>query len=298
MRTDVIVVLFDTERELIDKCLSSIDRARRHAGIDGTTVLFDNGSTKDVSVSPGPDHISRRSEINLGFGAAMNRAIKYSTAETVLLLNPDAELSTEALANFEYAHRAFPTALLGGWLQKGSSVQVDAMLNWVFSVDRLARRRSYSRYLLEHEGTPVVAVQKVCGGALFASRELLQQYGPFDERFFLYGEDADLSRRASGDGVPLFAVPTARVLHAAASSQVHHGELVERARADAAIRLGAYHLPMFLSYVQRIELGLITLLGLLAPRTSSSTRMIRLARFREILAWGVKRDRPKFSPGP
>jgi len=296
MRTDIVVVLFNTDSALVESCVRSIELARRHAGIHGSTILFDNASNK-VFVAPDEwDVVVRRSETNLGFGAAMNKVVEGLSAETTLLLNPDAELSTTALAEFQAAHKTFPSALLSGWLENGSSVQVDAMLNWIFSFDRLARRRTYAKYLVAHEQMDVVDVQKVCGGALFANTTLLKSYGPFDERFFLYGEDADLSRRASRDSVRLLAVPGARVLHAAASSQANHGELVERARADAAIRLGAYHLPILLSYIQRLELGVITLLGVLAPRTSSSTRGVRLSRFKELGAWLGRTDRPKFSP--
>ena len=262
----------------------------------GATILFDNGSST-VFVAPAHWEVSvQRSEINLGFGAAMNQVMRASSAETTLLLNPDAELSVHALEAFHEAHNSYPYALLSGWLQKGELVQVDAMLNWIFSIDRLVRRRSYARYLKGRESELTVEVQKVCGGALFADSSLLRKYGPFDERFFLYGEDADLSRRARHDKVLLLAVPKARVLHAAASSQADHGELVERARADAAIRLGAYHLPIVLSWVQRVELGLVTLVGVLAPRTSSSTRLIRLSRFRELGMWKAKKERPAFSP--
>lgn len=293
----VVVVLYRTDPDLVRRCIGSV-RAATTAGISVEVVVVDNsGNAKldglrhlaDAWVAP-PN--------NLGFASACNLGMAQATSPYVLFLNPDARLETQSLIALIAAASARPRALFCGWLRQGASVQVDAYLRWWSSSGRLIRRRGYGRYLeSEAKQEKLVPVEKVSGGALFAPRSLLATLGPFDERFFLYGEDVDLSERAKARGIGLYAVPAAPVEHEASSSMVAHSALVEAARADAAIRLNAYHLPYGLALLTRVEFALVTIAGLLPGLARSSrTRSARLARFGEIRRWGIWPDRPKFVP--
>jgi GT2 family glycosyltransferase len=58
------------------------------------------------------------------------------------------------------------------------------------------------------------------GCALAARTETLLALGPFDERFFLYGEDLDLGLHAAACGIETWFHPEARVLHERAHASV------------------------------------------------------------------------------
>jgi hypothetical protein len=58
----------------------------------------------------------------------------------------------------------------------------------------------------------------LCGCALLLSRKAIEMVGLFDETYFLYYEDADLSVRAAKKGVRLMMVPRASIVHAEHSS--------------------------------------------------------------------------------
>ncbi|WP_350310094.1 glycosyltransferase [Plantibacter sp. lyk4-40-MEA-4] len=293
----VCIVLFHTDPDLVERCISSIDQARDGSGLKVEIVVVDNSAEASLRARfESRTNVWIASPVNLGFGAASNLALTEANGDFVMFLNPDAALGAGALAALHGVAQQHRGDLIAGWLVSGSSVQVDGLMHWWSSTGRLIKRPSYRRYL-ETAALDLVSVQKVSGGAMFADRELLQRLGAFDERFFLYGEDADLSQRVLKGGGKLYALRTAQVEHVGASSQASHSTLVERARADAAIRLASYHLPRAQSLLTRLDLLAVTIIGLLPGlgRTSGS-KASRAARLREIRRWGVRREAPRYSP--
>lgn len=157
---------------------------------------------------------------NLGFGAGANLGVRTlsrtGVVEAVLLLNNDAWLEPEAPSHLLAALEENPRAALvgprllqastrriwhdGGMIQPGSD-----------------RVRSL-RYGVEDdhavEGGPV-EVDFVCGCAPLIRVEAFGSASGFDERFFLYGEDVDLSLRLRAMGW--------RVVHEARARAWHHG---------------------------------------------------------------------------
>ncbi|SNT30445.1 glycosyltransferase [Rhodococcoides kyotonense] len=293
---DVVVVCFESDPDLLRACTDSVQASYRECGIEGSILLVDNASSTPVEDTIDASNMRvLRMERNVGFGRAVNHGVANSTADSILMLNPDAALAPDGLARFLDAADHHRRSLVGGWLHRDGRVQSDAYMQWNFSISRTRRREQFASELAGVE-EDVVVVEKVCGGALFADRKLLEELGPFDSRFFLYGEDADLSRRASAQGIELLVARRAEIQHIAASSQKSHGRLVERARADAAIRLTSYHCCRLTSYLQRVELALVTLAGVIAGGASSASRRARVARLGQVWRWGLKRDAPPFSP--
>jgi N-acetylglucosaminyl-diphospho-decaprenol L-rhamnosyltransferase len=299
----VCIVIYRTEPDLLRACIESV---RRTAAIDQQKVrilVVDNSEVDDLAraFAESTDDWLTMSE-NSGFGRACNSGLARMrerwSPEEVLFLNPDAELSEGSLLAFKQAASdASNSVLLCGWLSQGGRVQTDAFMHWWFSTERIIRRLGYRRYLESHKAAGPVRVQKVSGGALWGSVENLDRLGPFDERFFLYGEDVDLSIRARAAGFDLYAVPGASINHRAASSQKSFSAIVETARIDAAIRVVLYHKGYLASCLARFELFAVTLIGLIPGlgRSSGSSRS-RTYRFGELRRWMLYRDRATFTP--
>lgn len=295
----VVVIVFDTEPALLEQCLTSAHDASIQSEHGIEVIVVDN--------SPHDALRSRFSALaerwlhghgNIGFARAANLGTANAAGRRVLFLNPDAALNSFSIDALQHAaDNAPPNSLFCGWLTNDGGVQVDAYLHWWTSVGRLMRRSAYRDYLNNSSNAELVPVQKVSGGALYGERSVLEHFGPFDERFFLYGEDADLSTRARAEGYSLWAVPAASITHFAASSQRNHSTLVERARVDATIRISRYHLAFLSSVLVQLDLVLVTSLAIvLGKRGSSNSVRARTARFRQILRWGLHRDRPPFRP--
>ena len=306
----VCVIAFKTSPVLLRMCLDSVDKALAAYGESSEILVQDNSGDTSLQVQFGRRASEWVVSENVGFARAANGCVQRARGRYILLLNPDACLESNSVQAFMDAYECLRDTcqvadndrdqiLLGGWLVTDSGdVQVDALTYWVFSTSRLMKRRWRARRLERESSNTFIAVDKVSGGACFAQKESLIKLGPFDERYFLYGEDADMSRRAIKGGFRLFAVPAARVLHKAASSQATHSELVELARADAAIRQSSYNCTYAVSLAFRVEFAIITVLGALAParKTSSGSRQTRIARLRTIVWWGTHRDREAWRP--
>lgn len=300
-RLSVAVVAYKTDPALLTRCLDSIDAAGKDFADNVEIIVHDNSGDDSLEAK-----FKSRTDVwiasgNVGFARAANECVRVASGAFVLLLNPDAAVSPGALdcfvksSSFEDA----PSVLCGWLVDSEGEVQVDAMTYWVFSGARFARRRRESARLTRLGKREVlVPIQKVSGGACFARKSILEELGPYDERYFLYGEDADFSRRATQKGLRLYAVPAARVSHQAASSQAVFSTLVESARADAAVRLSAYQSTYLVSLLFRLEFLVVTLLGLLIPerRTSSGTRLARLRRLQVLVKWGLSRDLEVWTP--
>ncbi|MGC5257539.1 glycosyltransferase [Gordonia sp. DT218] len=295
----VAIIVFNTDEVLLQRCLESV-RNQTGTHLANIEILVRDNSSNSKLRRRFENLCDRWLEgDNIGFGAAANRCVRDARNDWILLLNPDTEIqdgALEALARTAVARRS-PNDIYVGWLRSRCAVQVDAMMCWLFSTARLLRRHRYSVVLRRSAGGAIIPVEKVSGGACFAHRGVLESLGPYDERFFLYGEDVDMSLRARQRGFNLLAVPTAAIFHDAASSQRDHSRLVERARADSAVRLSAYHLTYYGSILFRAEFLIVTLLGLVVPtQTSSHSREARFARLRVLRAWGLRKDLEKWAP--
>ena len=285
----VLIVLFHSDPSLLRRCVQSIEVAAGRACVQAHLVFVDNGGgLPDLGSRNLPMTLLGEGE-NIGFGRAVNGALRNVQTSEVLLLNPDAALGDDALLAFRAGLHAAADSILTGTLMTSGHVDQDATIDWDFSVGRVVKRwRFRCRRSASVAGTAAgVESEKLTGAALYAATNVLRELGPFDEQFFLYGEDADLSRRARRAGHPLRRLPEARVQHDKSASASRFGAMVEFARADAAIRLAAVHRARCVSLVQRAELTVVTVLGVVLER-DRSRRSARLARLRAVRRWGVR----------
>ncbi len=215
-RLSIVIVTYNSRRE-IDLVLGSL--TQHVPATSHEIVVVDNASSDKTAANvrdKWPDVRLIESGANLGFAAANNRAIRTSSSELVLLLNPDTRVPAGAIDGLvaQLDARA-DVAIAGPRIVDGqgrAELSFGAMmaplaelrqkvLVWgndrgvsaiVSTVDRMTRQT--------HE------VDWVSGACLLIRRADLELVGLLDERFFLYTEDVDLcaSVRARGRRV-LFA---------------------------------------------------------------------------------------------
>src|SRR6185436_15786996 len=118
------------------------------------------------------------------------------------LLNADGSVQASARGN--------PTAWTGLFGR-------NTLLTKIFPSAAVARRNLPARDLVA-SGVESAPVDWVMGAAMLIRREMFTAAGGFDERFFLYWEDADLCRRLWQRGWSTRYVPRARVTHAGGAS--------------------------------------------------------------------------------
>ncbi|WP_019180970.1 glycosyltransferase family 2 protein [Microbacterium yannicii] len=231
----VIIVNFNTR----DETIAAVRSLRENTTALLDVVVVDNGSSDgsvDALRQAFPDiHVIAAGE-NLGFAAGVNLGAAHSAAPNIVLLNPDTEVlpgAIDALLAFARTHPLF--GLYGGrTLRRDGSTDPSscwgAMSLWslmcfatglstVFKRSRLFDPESLGRW----QRDTVREVPVITGCLLLTSRANWDRLGGMDERFFLYGEDADFSHRARRRGLYPVVVPSATIIHDVGGSTASTG---------------------------------------------------------------------------
>jgi len=195
---------------------------------------------------------------NVGFSRGVNQGVAASTAPLVLIMNPDCRLVAGAVATLRSVLDARPDCAIVGprILNPDGSVQGSArgdpdMLTGLFGRTALlgrlvpflpvAKRNVVAEEAIR-SGEQSVVVDWLSGACMLARRTALEQVGGFDERFFLYWEDADLCRRLRSHGHHVRYVPSATAIHRVGQSS--------RTARTFAIR--AFHRSAYLYYATHV----------------------------------------------
>lgn len=233
-------------------------------GRDWDVTVVDNASSDGsdrCAESRGPRCRLLRNTCNRGFGTAVNQAVATTAAPYVLIVNPDCRIQPESVATLVGALRsdggcglAGPAVLGDDGVVQGSARGDPDMLTGLFGRSSIWRRllpafpagrRNVRDAELAGAGRGGARVDWVSGACMLARRCAFDAVGGFDERYFLYWEDADLCRRLRGAGWSVRYVPAARVRHA--------GGVSTRSAATAAVR--AFHESAFLYYATHVAPG-------------------------------------------
>jgi GT2 family glycosyltransferase len=243
---DVVIVSYRCG-PMVRECLQSLQEHAPSGGMKVTVV--DNASgdgTADVVRREFPDVRLIALDENVGFSAANNLVLRETTAEYVLVLNPDTRICEGTLdtmlrlmdadhrigiagcrlvqedGTFDHAaRRSFPTpaSALGHFLGVGRSERAPASL---------------AAYRAPEVGEgPVDAVN---GAFMLMRREMLDEIGLFDEGYWMYMEDLDLCYRAARAGWITWYEPSVEAVHVKAGTSGHH----RRLRLNYAFHYGMY----------------------------------------------------------
>lgn len=275
-RVTVVIPNWNGER-FLGPCLSSL---RRQSFREFDTVVVDNGSTDGSLALLARDFPEMRTISlgeNRGFSAAVNTGIRGSRTELVVLLNNDTEQDPGWLSALVRAADSHPESgsFASKLLDHGDRRTLDGAGD--------ALRRSGLPYRIGHGETDrgqydsPAYVFGACAAAALYRRAMLERVGLFDEDFFAYCEDGDLSFRAQLAGYRCLYVPEAVVHHVGSAS-------TGGKRSAFATRLGSRNgllllvknlpLPLVPASLPFILFGQILRLGLTA--LSPATRRAHL----------------------
>ncbi len=223
---DIVVVNYKSAPHTV-KCVESASRVAREDGLTAQIIVVNNGDD-DSDLEPRLGQVTGLEVItpgaNLGFAAACNVAAARGQAPFILFLNPDAEISpgalkamTSFLSQPDNAHYGIAGPELRN--AEGEVVPSCSQLPTLFD---LILRTAGLHCVLPDRGYPYLSpaghaqsgpVGQVMGAALMIRRPVFDALNGFDERYFLYYEDVDLSLRALQSGAPSYYLKEACAVH-------------------------------------------------------------------------------------
>ncbi|GAA4183167.1 hypothetical protein GCM10022288_02150 [Gryllotalpicola kribbensis] len=235
----VVIVSYNTREQTL-ACLDSLAaEAARAPGLQVSVVVVDNGSADgsvDAVRAGHPAALVIDARENLGFAAGVNRGVAHASGEYVLLLNPDTTVlpgALSALVGFAVAHPEHGlyggrTLAADGSLEPSSCWGAPSLwsllcfatgLSTAFARSRVFDPESLGRW----QRDTVREVPVITGCLLLMRRADWNRLGGMDERFFLYGEDAEFSLRAAAAGMRPVIVPEAEIVHTVGGSTSESG---------------------------------------------------------------------------
>lgn len=227
-----IITLNWNGKQFLDKLLPLLESQTYPRDLYEIIVL-DNDSTKDDSVSyvkqNFPNIVLIENNQNDGFARGCNLAMAKAKGDYFMLINNDTMPSKDWLekivdcAKDEEHVGAVVSKVLFANRGKGGTIinNAGSILhpNKPWPVEEIgANKEDGPEYSKRRE------ITALCGTSLLLSREMLNDIGLFDESFFMYFEDADLSWRGQKAGWKFYYSPDSVVLHEHSGSSKEHSD--------------------------------------------------------------------------
>lgn len=250
MKSDVaiVIVTYNSEGQ-IQECLESVFKQRRD--ISQQVIVVDNQSrdgTVELIRSRFPDVLLILPGENLGFAKGVNLGASHADADFVLLLNPDTVILDHAIDVIVEFARAQPNyGLYGGrTLKPDGSLEPSScwgvptlwsMALFAFGITTFASKNRWldPESLGSWQRDSVREVGVITGCFLLTPRDLWNELGGLDERYFMYGEDVDFAMRARVLGHRPVICPYAKLVHEVGQSSdtpAHKMLLLYRGKAS------------------------------------------------------------------
>ena len=194
-------------------------------GYEDFEVVVVNNDQEAVPEMPHPVRLIRNPQ-NVGFARACNQGMIASDAEYVVLLNNDALVGGDFFEGLEEFFDENPKAGVAGAkiVDAEGNLELSARKELSFISGFLGRTSLLTRLFPKNplvrrlfpsaeKPSDPTKVDWVSGACMILRRRTLEEIGLFDERFFMYFEDADLCRRAWEAGWLVYYLPQVEILH-------------------------------------------------------------------------------------
>lgn len=225
MDVSVIIVNYNTLELTKNTIDSVIEKTKElnyeiilvdNASIDGSVEFFEKEYKNKI--------VLIKNNENLGFGKANNKGAKVAKGKYIFLLNSDTLLINNAIKIlFDFMEKYKRTGICGGNLytqelepthsyrEKITSplTEFNQYLNPIVRIKKFFyKKRNDFNYTNKN-----LNIGYVIGADLMISKELFLKVGGFDEKIFMYYEDVELCYRVKKQGLKIYNVPLAKIIH-------------------------------------------------------------------------------------
>jgi len=240
MELSIIIVNYNS-KFLLENCIDSIKKSIFN--INSEIIVVDNNSTdgsKEYLLPKLTDVKFIFNNENTGFAKACNQGFKISSGKYILFLNPDTILAATCLTyclSFFKTHpdagavgvrmvdrkQTFLKESKRGFPSPATSFYKLFGLTSIFPGSKTFAKY-YQGHLPENENNPV---EVLSGAFMMIKREVFEKVNGFDEDFFMYGEDIDLSIRIRQSGYKNYYLGAVTVTHLKGGSTTYNNKYIE-----------------------------------------------------------------------
>lgn len=239
------------------KCIASLSEqtyknfvivAVENGSHDGSAEKF-----KDLEKKYSDQLATLYNDKNLGFDGGVNTGIRWAMANNfdyVALFNNDAVADKKWLETLVKAAKLHDSGITTGLLLHGDGKTIDSTGDWYSKWGLPFPRNRGDKTAKAHDSEFVMGAT---GGASLFSLEMLAEIGIFDEDFFAYYEDNDISFRAQLAGWKVYYVKAAVAYH-------NQGSTANRMASGFAVYQTFKNLPLV--YFKNVPRGLLVPIGI------------------------------------
>ena len=221
MDISVVIVNYNV-RFFLEQCILSIQAASKKIKVE--IIVVDNNSQDDscqLLQNKYPEVLLISNKNNVGFSKANNQGVAIAKGEFVFILNPDTVLGEDTLEKlYNFAKNTDNIGIVGTQLIDGSGTFLPESKRGIptpsvaflklFGFSKKQQYTYYARYLTM-EDTGKVAI--LAGACMFMKRAVYKKVGGFDEDYFMYGEDIDLSYKVLKLGLDNYYYADTKIIH-------------------------------------------------------------------------------------
>ena len=217
MRLSVIILNYNVHY-FLELCLQSVEAAIQT--LDAEIIVVDNNSQDDSCkmVKEKFPNIKRiENKENLGFSKGNNIGVKLAKGEYVCILNPDTVIAEDTFKTLlAFAEKQNNLGIVGCKLIDGSGCFLQESKRNV-PITKIAIQKAlgnskhyYANHLLDNE---IGKADVFVGAFMLLKREVFTQVQGFDEDYFMYGEDIDLSYKIKKAGFQSYYYGALAAIH-------------------------------------------------------------------------------------
>ena len=226
MILSIIIVNYNV-KNLLRECLLSIQKSTQ--SIDTEIWVVDNASNDqsvDMIKTEFPNIHLIENSINLGFAKANNQALEQVSGEYVLFLNPDTKVNESSIESCLLHAKSHPKCggigvrmidSDGHFLKeskRGFPTPWASFCRFSYLSTLFPKSAVFNRYYMGHlEEDKRHKIDILAGAFIFIKKDILMTVGGFDDTYFMFGEDIDLSHRIQQAGYHNFYLGDTSILH-------------------------------------------------------------------------------------
>ncbi len=208
----IIIINYYCE-ELTKNCIESIFKQKNFTDIE--VIIIDNGSNTPIL----NDLINSQIKViktpqNIGFGAACNLGVLNANSKYILFLNPDTQVYEESIEKaISSIERNKEITVLGcKQVDEDSNIQRSCAryitlcryFNKIYGLSKLSPKLFKGYHMIDWDHKSSRFVNHVIGAFYLIRKQCFLNVGGFDEDFFVYYEDLDLSKRITDQGGKIY----------------------------------------------------------------------------------------------